>query len=278
MQINLAKSAGFCFGVKRAIRIALGSAKTNAKIDILGDIVHNEEVVKEIKRAGIKKIDQFKKVKNKNLILPAHGTPKATFQRALKLGYQIIDATCPMVQEIHRIVQQAEKAGSKIIIIGDKKHTEVKGIIGQLENKAIIIDSQTDKKIKSIPKDKKYTIVAQSTQNLDSVLMIVKILKKRLKRIEFLNTVCNPTRRKQQEIKQLPLLNDAMIIIGSKTSANTKRLYQISKSLNKKTFWIQSKKDIKKSWFKGVKRVGITAGASTPEHITNQTVEYLKTI
>jgi len=270
MKINLAKSAGFCFGVRRALNIALNSVKSDTKIQMLGDIVHNEDVVRAIKRLGIEKIDKLRKVKNKTLLIRAHGMPLKTFEKAQILGYKIIDATCPMVKEIHKTARDAELKGYKIIVIGDKNHDEVKGIIGQLKNEAVVIDKPTNIPFRKIKGIKKAAVIVQSTQNIENALKIVKKLKQCIKNLRFFNTICRPTRIKQ------PLKNDVMVIIGSKTSANTKRLYEISKSLNPKTFWIQSKNDIKKEWFRGAKKVGITAGASTPDYTTNKVIKFIK--
>ena len=276
MKINVAKSAGFCFGVKRALDLALKAAKSEVRIEMLGDIVHNEAVIKEIKKTGIRKIKQLSKGKDKTLLIRAHGVDTKTLQKAKKLGYTIIDATCPMVKEIHKITKASEKKGYKLIVIGDKNHDEVHGIIGQLKNKAIVIDKSTNIPLKTITTIKKATVVVQSTQNIDNVLKIVKILKKHIKNVKFFNTICRPTATKQNEIRKLPLKNDLMIIIGSKTSANTKRLYQISKSLNKNSYWIQSEKEIKSAWFKKIKSVGITAGASTPDYTTQSVIKQIK--
>jgi 4-hydroxy-3-methylbut-2-enyl diphosphate reductase len=265
MKINLAKSAGFCFGVKRAINIALKTLTGRRKAYILGDIVHNEEVIKEIEKAGIKKIKKLSNGKNKVLLLRAHGTSVDTFRKARRLGYKIIDATCPMVKEIHKIAKGMEKKGYRIIVIGDKKHDEVRGIIGQLRKRAVIIDGIKNIPLKIIKGIKKACVVAQSTQNLDNVLKIFNILKMHIPDLQFFNTICKPTRMKQEEIRHMPKVNDVMIIIGSKKSANTKRLYEISKSLNKKSYWINSKRQIKPEWLKKTETVGITAGASTPE-------------
>ncbi len=276
MKVTLAKTAGFCFGVKRAIDIALKTAAINKKVYVLGDIVHNEDVVKKISAAGIKKINRLSgSGKNKILLIRAHGASKKIFDRARHLGYRIIDATCPMVHEIRRIAQQSESKGYTIIVIGDKKHDEVRGIIGQLRKKAIVIESIADIPAKKI---KKACVVVQSTQNMDKVDRIVSALKRRAGELKFFNTICRPTRMKQEEIKIMPLENDAMIIIGSKDSANTRRLYEISKSLNKRTFWIQSKDDIFPEWFKGVKTLGVTTGASTPDNTTYEIISYLKKI
>lgn len=281
MKINLAKSSGFCFGVKRAIDIALKTAASEDKVCMLGDIVHNEDVIKEIKKAGIKKIKKLAPGKNKVLLICAHGAGIAAIKKAGILGYKIIDATCPMVKEIHKIASDTEQKGYKIIVIGDRKHDEVRGIIGQLKNKAIVIDPVSIRShisLQPIKKTEKAAIVVQSTQNLGEVIKIVSALKPHINQLRFFNTICRPTRMKQDEIKAMSLENDVMIIIGSKTSANTKRLYEISKSLNQRSYWIQSKKEIENSWFKHARCTGVTAGASTPESTIKNVVEHINRI
>ncbi len=276
MKINLAKSAGFCFGVKRALKIAHETKKPHLNVEMLGDIVHNEDVVKQISKIGIKKVTKLKKGTNKLLLVRAHGVGKQTINSANKLGYNIVDATCPMVKEIHNIAVTMEKKGYKIIVIGDKKHDEVLGILGQLDKKAILIDTKHKLPLKTLKKVKKAAVVVQSTQNYNKVMRVSNNLKKVIKHLMFFNTICNPTRLKQKEIKKLPLENDVMIIIGSKHSANTKRLYQISRELNKNSYWVNKPTDIKKEWLKNVKSVGVTAGASTPDVTTNAVIKYIR--
>ncbi len=276
MKINLAKSSGFCFGVKRALEIARQTLKSQNNIYMLGNIVHNEDVVREIKKAGIKKIERLIPGKNRTLLIRAHGASLETFKKARKLGYAIVDATCPMVKEIHTIVKRFARQGYKIIVIGDKRHDEVQGIIGQIKSKAIVIDTAEQVPLKAIQKVKKAAVVAQSTQNMEKVLKVVRALKRDIKELKFFNTICRPTRSKQAEIKTMPLLNDAMIIIGSKTSANTKRLYEISKSLNSKSYWVRAKEEVRPGWFKGIKSVGLIAGASTPDSTTQDVIKQIK--
>ena len=276
MQINIAKTGGFCFGVRRALKIAMQAAQSKQKVYMLGDIVHNEEVIKEITKAGIKKIRRLKKVKNSCLLIRAHGAPLKVYKKAKALGYKIIDATCPMVREIHKIAKKAEKKGRRIIIIGDKKHDEVQGIYGQLKNRALIIDSIENIPFKKIKTINRAVLVVQSTQNIQRTLLIAEALNRYIKNLKFYNTICVPTSKKQEEIRIMPLHNDIMIIIGSRTSANTKRLYEISKSVNPHSYWIQSKKEIKPAWFRKVKRVGIISGASTPESTTALVINQLK--
>jgi len=278
MKINVAKSAGFCFGVKRAIEIALNTVQSNQKVEILGDIVHNEDVVREVERAGITKVNQLSNGKGKILLIRAHGAPAKTYKRAKSLGYEIVDASCPMVKEIYEIAERMENEGCQVIIIGDKEHDEVKGIVGHLNREAIVIDSEKNIPLHEIKAIRKACVVVQSTQNLEKVLRIVDILKQNINDLIFYNTICKPTRTKQKEIKTMPRENDVMVIIGSKTSANTRRLYEISKSLNQRTFWVESEKDVKSQWFKDAKTVGITSGASTPEETTKKVIEHIRKI
>ncbi|HQP92041.1 MAG TPA: 4-hydroxy-3-methylbut-2-enyl diphosphate reductase [Candidatus Omnitrophota bacterium] len=272
IKIDLARSAGFCFGVRRAIGLAFETAKRGKTVHMLGDIVHNEEVVKDISNAGIKKIKTLKNGKNSILLIRAHGTPPEIPKKALSIGYQIVDATCPMVKEIHRKVSEMEKNGYRIIVIGDKKHDEVRGIVGQLKTKAIVIETKENIKNSRVNNIKKACIVVQSTQNLETVEEIVKLLKAGIKEVVFHNTICNPTRTRQNEIKEMARKNDCMVIIGSKKSANTKRLFEISKKLNKNSYWVTGAKGLRKVWFKGKKSAGITAGASTPDSTTGSVI------
>jgi len=278
MQINVAKSAGFCFGVKRAIDIAFKTIGAGKKAYMLGDIVHNEEVVRQLKKSGIKNIKKLTNGKDKVLLIRAHGAGIRLIDKARNSGYKIIDATCPMVKEIHKIAADMDKKGYALIVIGDKKHDEVRGIIGQLKGKAIVIDRLKNMPLAKIKKMKKAAIVVQSTQNIGNVMIIVNAVKRYIGELKFFNTICNPTRIKQEEIKKMPRENDMMLIIGSKTSANTRRLYEISKFINPRSFWIRSKKDIEEKWFKGVKSLGITAGASTPDKTIREIVNSIASL
>ncbi len=278
MIINLARSAGFCFGVKRALKIALEAASQKKDVCMLGDIVHNEDVVRTIRQAGIHKISRLGKGKGKILLLRAHGASRKILQQAKRLGFTILDATCPMVKEIHSIATSMEKKGYQIIVVGDENHDEVKGIVGQLQKKYLVIDPIHLPSTQQLRRIKKACVVVQSTQNIKIVLEICSLLKKNIAELKFFNTICRPTRMKQEEIQKMPLENDIMVIIGSKTSANTKRLYEISKRLNTKTYWVENASALKNIWFQGVEKVGITAGASTPETTTLAVIQKMKQI
>jgi 4-hydroxy-3-methylbut-2-enyl diphosphate reductase len=278
VKVNLAKSAGFCFGVRRALDIARKTAASRDAVYMLGDIVHNEEVAEEIRKSGINKIKRLTKGRGRTLLIRAHGSGQGIMQKAHHLGYRIVDATCPMVKEIHRIARLRESAGRCIIVIGDKKHDEVQGIVGQLKGKALVIDRPQNIPWAALAKIRSATVVVQSTQNLENVLFILKKLKAAVKDLEFFNTICKPTSIKQEEIRSLSRQNDAVVVIGSKASANTRRLYEISKSLNPKTYWVSEKLQIRPCWFQGLNSVGVTAGASTPDATTQAVIRRILSI
>lgn len=276
MNINIAKSSGFCFGVRRAINICLSLAGSKNPVYVLGDIVHNSFVVNSLAEKGIKRLGRVRPKKGAILIIRAHGAPEKTFNAARKCGYRIVDATCPKVRDIYRIARRLEKT-RKLIIIGDKGHAEVKGIAGQLKKTPITIESPRDITAAKLKRVKKAAVITQSTQDLDNINSVMAKLEGIIPDVKLYNTTCRTTSVKQEEIKSMPLKNDVMLIVGSPTSANTKRLYQISKGMNPRTYWIESALNLNLAWLKNAKNIGIMAGASTPDEITREIVGKLKT-
>ena len=278
MKINVARYGGFCFGVRRAITLAMKTAGADTKVCMLGDIVHNEDVIKQVEQAGIRRIKRLGKGTEKILLLSAHGTPTSVIGQARQRGYRIVDATCPMVKSIHNVARKMEQQGYAIIIIGDRDHDEVHGIVGQLQKKPIVIDRVDAVPHRRLQKLKKAVVVVQSTQNAENVLKIIDVIKEDVGELQFFNTICRPTRIRQAEIRTMPLENDVMVIIGSRTSANTQRLCEISHSLNSRTHCVESKRDLKRAWFKGVRSVGVASGASTPDATIQDVVNYLQAL
>jgi len=276
VKINVAKTGGFCFGVRRAITIAQKTAESGACVEMLGDIVHNEDVVKKLNDAGIRTIKRLGRGENKILLIRAHGASQEVFDRASERGYRIVDATCPKVRKIYKLAEISKQEGCQVIIIGDKNHDEVRGIVGQLKGKALVIGSPKNIPLEAIKRISKACVVVQSTQNLDTTRQILARLRKHIQCLTFYNTICKPTRVKQEEIKTLPVENEVMIIIGSRTSANTRRLFETAQSLNKRTHWIHSERELKAAWFKGVKKVGVMAGASTPDETTRGVIDCIR--
>jgi len=265
MKITVAKDAGYCFGVRDAVNLAYDASDSYGEVYMLGDIVHNENVVKDLENAGAKVVDTLDDVpEDKPVLLRAHGTINETLNEAKKKNLNIIDATCPLVHEIHREVKMLEDEGRKIVIIGDHGHDEVNAIADQVSNPSIVASKEEALKIK---RTRKIGVVCQSTQMIENVQEIINTLMTRIVDIRFINTICYPTKRNHDQIKELAKSSDLMIIIGSFTSANSKRLTELAKQRNEKTYQVTCAEDLEKKWFNGVESVGISAGASTPDYL-----------
>ena len=277
MKISVAKSSGFCFGVRRAIDISMSLAGSREKVYVLGDIVHNSFVVRRLAKSGIKKLTRIGPADKSVLIISAHGAPAAVLQKARSSGYSIVDATCPKVKSIYKIAKELEK-DNDMIIIGDKGHAEVRGIAGQLKKRPITIGSAKEIPYKRLGRIKKAAVITQSTQSLENIESIMSRLEKVIPYIKLYNTTCKTTAIKQKELVSITKENDVVLIVGSSTSANTKRLYEIAGKINPRTHWINSVLEIKTSWFKSAKNVGIMAGASTPDEIVRDIVKALEII
>ena len=277
MKIILAKDAGYCFGVRDAVNSAYDTSKEYGEVYMLGDIVHNESVVNDLEKNGVKVVSNLNQIPDdKPVLFRAHGTAKEVWKDAVNKKMNIIDATCPLVHEIHKEVKQLDKEGRKIIIIGDHGHDEVIGIASQVKDSIIISNVEEAEKLK---KTKKAGIVSQSTQTIENVQDIINILMTKVFDLRFVNTICFPTKRNQEQIKELSNIVDLMIIIGSFTSANSKRLTQLSFERNKNTHQVTNATEIDVSWFeKNINSVGISAGASTPDWIIESVIKKVKEI
>jgi len=276
VKIFVARDAGYCFGVRDAVNLAYDTAKTHGEVYMLGTIVHNERVVNDLSKVGAKVVNSIDDVPSgKSLLFRAHGTPPETWEKASKKNIKLIDGTCPLVTEIHKEIKALDEEGRKTIIIGDHGHDEVVAIAAQVK-KPIIVSNVEE--ADALRKMKKAGVVSQSTQMIENVQDIMDVLMEKVFDIRFINTICFPTRRNHQQIKELAVNNDVMIIIGSFTSANSKRLTQLSLERNKRSFQVTSGDEISKSWFRDCNTVGISAGASTPDETINEVIQKIKQI
>jgi len=274
MNIIIAKDAGYCFGVRDAVNLAYKTAKKYNSVYMLGDIVHNEKVVEDLEKVGTKVVSDIAEIpKDKPILFRAHGTSTQVWERAKKEKRKIIDATCPLVHDIHEEVEKLQKEGRRIIIIGDHGHDEVIGIASHVNKPIIISNTKEAEKYRGI---KKAGVVSQSTQSIENVQNIINILMTKIYDLHFINTICYPTKRNQEQIHELAKKCDLMIIIGSFTSANSNRLTLLSKMQNKNTYQVRCKEDLKKKWFNAVKNVGISAGASTPDYLIKEVEDKIK--
>ena len=276
MKIIIAKDAGYCFGVRDAVNSAYEMSKKYGEVYMLGDIVHNESVVSDLEKEGVRVVEKLDQIpKDKPVLFRAHGTAKEVWKKAEDKKMNIIDATCPLVHEIHHEVKALHKEGRKIIIIGDHGHDEVIGIASQVPDPVIVASVE---EAEALRKTKKAGVVTQSTQTIENVQDIINILMTKVFDLRFVNTICFPTKRNQEQIKELAEACDLMIVIGSFTSANSKRLTQLAKERNKLSFQVTCANDVDESWLENVETVGISAGASTPDNIINEVIDKIKLI
>lgn len=285
MEVILAKSAGFCFGVKRAVDKvyeqleAIDKSGTKKQIYTYGPIIHNEIVVQDLERRGVRVIESEEELEALTegiVVIRSHGVPRRICEKIEELGLECVDATCPFVKRIHKIVEKESAAGSQIVIIGNAGHPEVEGIRGWSHTPAAVIESETEA-LQFVPEEgKKLCIVSQTTFNYNKFQELVEIFRKKGYDISVVNTICNATEERQTEAKDIAAKVDAMIVIGGKHSSNTRKLYEICSGECAHTCLIQTLDDLHLELPEAVRLVGITAGASTPNKLIEEVQNYVR--
>lgn len=274
MEITVAKSAGFCFGVQRAVDSVYKELEENSgKIYTFGPIIHNEQVVEDLNKRGIEVIDtveQLKKIKEGTVVIRSHGVAKEIYDILEQQKLKMVDATCPFVKKIHNIVLDESNNGKTIIIIGNDNHPEVEGIKGWVNGEVIVINKEEQIEKLSLPEQTKTCIVSQTTFNHNKFKYLVEIIRKKGYDITVVNTICNATHVRQVEAQKISSKVDGMIVIGGKNSSNTQKLYDICRNECENTFYVQTVKDLNLHELKSLKSIGITAGASTPKNIIEE--------
>ncbi len=281
MELIKAKSAGFCFGVEKAMEAVYRQIeeKKDEPIYTFGPLIHNEEVVKELAAKGVKVIegiDELKQVKAGTVIIRSHGVSKEIYGIIEQNGITCVDATCPYVKRIHRIVEKESAQGKQVIIIGNDGHPEVEGIKGWCSRPAVVLEKTEEALDFTCAEEEKICIVSQTTFNYNKFKDLVEIFKKKGYDISVVNTICNATEERQTEAKELAARADAMIVIGGTHSSNTRKLYEICKNECENTHFIQTLDDLHLDLPKSVGLVGITAGASTPNNIIEEVQNYVR--
>ena len=276
MEVILAKTAGFCFGVKRAVDTVYKEAgKKN--VYTYGPIIHNSEVVNDLKKKGVEVInsrEELEALEEGTVIIRSHGVAREIYDLIHEKGLELVDATCPFVRKIHKIVEKAGNDGDQVIIVGSEHHPEVQGIKGWCTGEVHIISDA--EQFEGINLNKPTTLVSQTTFNYKKFEDIVDILLKKSYDILVMNTICNATEVRQTEAGTIARNSDAMIVIGGKHSSNTQKLYEICKKECLNTHFIQTLDDLDLNLFQSFRSVGITAGASTPNNIIKEVQSYVR--
>ncbi|MEY8337460.1 bifunctional 4-hydroxy-3-methylbut-2-enyl diphosphate reductase/30S ribosomal protein S1 [Lachnospiraceae bacterium 62-35] len=276
MGVIVAKTAGFCFGVRRAVDKVyeqLETERSGRKIYTYGPIIHNEVVVRDLEKKGITVLeteDELRELEEGIVIIRSHGVSRCIYEILDRKGIQVVDATCPFVKKIHRIVQEQCREGRRVIIIGNENHPEVEGIKGWGDERTLTADSLEKAEKIAFPEGEKLCIVSQTTFNYNKFKDLVEIFSKKRYDILVLNTICNATQERQVEAKEIASKVDAMIVIGGRNSSNTQKLYDICRKECSNTYFIQTLGDFNPECLSSVRNVGITAGASTPHFIIEE--------
>ena len=278
-EVILAKSAGFCFGVKRAVdTVYEQTGKKN--VYTFGPIIHNEEVVKDLEKKGvfvINTMEELDDIREGTVIIRSHGVSSAVYEALQKKGVEIVDATCPFVLKIHNIVKQESANGKQIVIIGNEKHPEVEGIMGWSKTQVHVVDTAEKAQNLQLDPQREVCIVSQTTFNYNKFKELVEIISEKGYNIIIRNTICNATEERQTEAREIAKRVDAMIVVGGSSSSNTRKLYEICKNECKDTYYIQTLNDLDMTSLGKADCIGITAGASTPNNIIQEVYTNVRT-
>jgi 4-hydroxy-3-methylbut-2-enyl diphosphate reductase len=274
MKILIAKTAGFCFGVKRAINIAM-ECDDDGNTYTLGPIIHNPQVVKKLEEfSNVTSRDSIEDMPGGTVILRSHGVKAQEIDKAKDKGLNVVDATCPFVKKTQDYVKSLSDEGYTVVVVGEKEHPEVQGIVSYANNDIIVAADVSE--LKGRVRNKKIGIVAQTTQSKENLQAIVAYCVARAFEVKVINTICNATSVRQSESVDIAEASDCVIVVGGKNSANTGRLVELSKAIQPNTHHIEVAEEIDSRWFDNVEKVGVTAGASTPDWIILEVIERLK--
>jgi len=272
LEIVVANSAGFCFGVKRAIRMAFDAARKHPPpLFSLGPLIHNPQVVRQLEEVGVTTIDDLRVVERGTVILRSHGVTKDDLALLKTRGLPVVDATCPFVKKAQRYARSLSTQGYTVVIVGDRGHPEVQGILSYIEGEGIAAGSPNEVRVR--PSVRKIGVVAQTTQVYENFQDVVARALTLAREVRAYNTICDATHIRQQESVELARRVDSMIVIGGYNSANTSRLTNLCRAAQPNTHHVEMEQEIDAAWFEGVGTVGITAGASTPNWLIDRVRE-----
>ena len=268
MQVIMAKEVGFCFGVKRAIKLAEKALREHGRVYSLGPIIHNTQVIEALREKGLEPLTDITLTDKKPVVIPSHGVSPEVSKRLTGMGMPLIDATCPNVKRVQRLALTASKRGYYVLVFGEKDHAEVKGILGYIEGKGSVFGSVEE--LKGIPFGKKVALLSQTTQDPARFQEVIPLLLERTEELLVHNTFCKVVISRQKEALGLASQVDCMIVVGSHHSANSRKLAEICLRVQPKTFQIETPKELKGEWFKDVNKVGLTGGTSTPLEVLKE--------
>lgn len=277
MEIVLANSAGFCFGVKRAVNMAFQAAHTSHSICSIGPLIHSPQLVEKLEAEGVKVVNSVAEMTEKTAIIRSHGITRGEEESLVTQRLEIVDATCPFVKKAQHYVSSLGEEGYAVVIVGEQEHPEVQGIVSYASTADTWVVANVEQ-ARLIPAQRKIGLVAQTTQSFENFRDIAAVLLNNCKELRVFNTICDATAVRQEEARSIASKVDLMLVIGGRNSANTTRLASICTEIQPKTYHIETAQDINSLWIDQISTIGITAGASTPEWIIGEVMEKLREI
>jgi len=276
MEILIAKNSGFCYGVKRALRLARETrTKNSSQVLTWGELIHNPEVIHQLQEQGIRVVRSLSGIKAGDIvIIRSHGVSPEIYRRLRKKKLKLVDATCPIVKKIQQTVEKISRKPGEIIIVGNKNHPEIQGLLGYSRGKALVVEDVSQ--AQGLPYKKKRTVLAQSTQDGQLFSQIVAALVEKTSELCVFNTICESTRVRQESTAELARQVEALFIIGGKNSSNTNKLFQISRRILPRTYFIEEPEEISAEMLQGVNKIGLSGGASTPPEVIKKTETAIK--
>jgi 4-hydroxy-3-methylbut-2-enyl diphosphate reductase len=276
MKVRMADHMGMCFGVRDAIGMALELTK-RGPVTILGDLVHNPDVVAEMDAAGAARARRPEEVRTPVVLLTAHGTADRVKLQLLEEGRELHDAACPLVKRVHLALQRLLDEGRHPVIIGKADHVEVRGLVGDLDDSTVVLDPDD---LGQLEGRDRLGVVAQTTQPLERVLRLVEALRARFPHadVRFIDTVCQPTKDRQEALRRLTRESEVVVVVGGPDSNNSRKLTELARKLGRPSYQVAGAGELRPEWFTGVHVVGLTAGTSTPDRVIDEVREWLEAL
>ncbi|PLX85127.1 MAG: 4-hydroxy-3-methylbut-2-enyl diphosphate reductase [Desulfuromonas sp.] len=276
MKILLAKSAGFCFGVKRAINMAYEATEKHEHLCSLGPIIHSPQVVEKLREKGVRDVESLEEGTEGAVIVRSHGVTAQELRKARSFELEIVDATCPFVKKAQEHAASLNREGYAVVLVGEEEHPEVQGILSYAEGGGEVFVVADRKQAEGLPRKKRLGVVAQTTQSLDNLRQVVEVCLEKSQELRVFNTICDATALRQDEAQAIARQVEVMLVLGGYNSANTNRLAEICLNIQPRTHHVETAAEIDPDWFHGVESVGITAGASTPLWIIDEVLEKVR--
>ncbi len=277
MKIIKADKAGFCFGVERAVSIAEQALRESSEpVASLGPIIHNPQVVQDLEKRGLRVVRSLDEVSTGTVIIRSHGAPPATFRQADEAGLTVLDTTCPFVKKMHSLARDMAREGYKVLLCGELDHPEIQSLLGDADFKPLVVNAPAE--LHSHRLGHKVALLSQTTQSVELFSEVARETLAMVRELRIFNTICDSTKTRQDESLDIARRVQAMIVIGGRNSANTRRLYDICSSSGTPTHHVEVPEELRPEWFAGCLVVGVTAGASTPKRLIDQVVRKIKTL